>query len=154
MHNLSDTIKQAKELIAKSRIQESIDLMKQALQDHPSITELQGYEASFTTLERENRMGILSYEQANMRRSQVVNSLLSFYSELAKEKPETKNAKNANEQTTTESRTISNSKNAIQANHIHVGGNLIIGDSSNTRNISQGDKSIYIEKNDGPINID
>lgn len=72
----------ARGLIAKSNIQPVIALLLEATKGKESENELLQFSGQWNKLKKEERMGLLSSEEANRRNNLIVKGLLEVVSEL------------------------------------------------------------------------
>ncbi|MCB0547542.1 MAG: hypothetical protein KDD19_08125 [Phaeodactylibacter sp.] len=80
-------LEQIRALISKNKVEQAIEsLMATAkAKDEDSYGEVQLLANSWKELQRQNRIGIVTYDQATTRRNQIIHNLLQIIRSLEKE---------------------------------------------------------------------
>lgn len=125
---MGGVLKEAKSLIAKSKLDKAIALLRPCITDEDEALQLDMQSAKLSKLKKDERMGILSSSDANIQRNRITHALLSLINDL-KESDLTNEPKVENQQAPMVINII-NSKNVNTGNINTGGGDANIGDGN------------------------
>lgn len=125
---MGGVLKEAKSLIAESKLDKAIALLRSRITDEDEALQLDMQSAKLSKLKKDERMGILSSSDANIQRNQITYALLSLINDL-KESDLTNEPKAENQQAPTVINII-NSSNVNTGNINTGGGDVKIGDGN------------------------
>ena len=110
-------------LIAKDQIRNVIDQLEQLLANSPDLKKVLLQSARHTEITRKIDLGVISDEQADLKKNQIRLSLLNLIEELENptERPEIR-------EEVEKAVSMINNKNMLVDSTIHAGGNVVIGD--------------------------
>ena len=114
-------------LIGKNQIKKAIDLLETNFKDSDYSDEILQHKNKLTNLESQERIGILSFNEANITRNRIVHALLSLISGIKETELIPKEEK-PNSTAPIQVINIINSKNVNTGNVNTGGGHFNIGD--------------------------
>lgn len=81
----SEIVEEARNLIAKSKVDKAIDLLKNYIDKEEDLyNELVQQSQKWNKLKKEERLIVISASEANLRNNQIVNGLLGVITDLKK----------------------------------------------------------------------
>jgi tetratricopeptide (TPR) repeat protein len=78
MNKQEEDIKKIKELIEKDELKKALDSLDVLLQDNHSLKEILYQKGRFTNLLRSDRLGVVSYDEANLERNKIRKSVIDL----------------------------------------------------------------------------
>ncbi|MEZ4988283.1 MAG: hypothetical protein R2795_25185 [Saprospiraceae bacterium] len=116
---------QARDLIAKDRIDEALGLLRSLLHNSPLLDEIIQQSSRFANIRQHIRLGTVSHAEANLTRNQISHALLELLREIeAQERQQP-----ALQQEIKAAISIVNSKNVVANSHIQAGRDVHNGDN-------------------------
>lgn len=126
--SLAKILETCRTLIGNNKVKQAINLLEENFQDGDYLAEIVLQKNKLAHLQKQERLGLLSFSEASTERNKIVHALLSLIGDIKDGNPISKED-TQKDQPTTQIINIINSKNVNTGNVTTNGGDFTIGDA-------------------------